>query len=35
MEKLSNPRKAIEYYRLSRWEKALDQADELEKQIQP
>lgn len=35
MEKLGNPLKAIEYYRLSQWETALKRADELEKQIQP
>ncbi len=35
MEHLGNPRKAIEYYRLSRWQPALDRANELEKQLQP
>jgi tetratricopeptide (TPR) repeat protein len=35
MEKLDNPRKAIEYYRLSRWQPALDRANELEKQFRP
>ena len=31
MEKLGDPQKAIEYYRLSRWEGALNRAKELEK----
>jgi tetratricopeptide (TPR) repeat protein len=35
MEKLGNPLKAIQYYRLSRWQGVLDRADELEKQLQP
>jgi tetratricopeptide (TPR) repeat protein len=35
MEKLGNLQQAIEYYRLSRWEKALERAQELEKQLSP
>jgi tetratricopeptide (TPR) repeat protein len=35
MEKLGDPRKAIEYYRLSRWQPALDRANELEKHLHP
>ena len=34
-EKLGNPEKAIEYYRLSLWGGALQRADELEKQLKP
>jgi len=35
MEKLGDPRKAIQYYRLSTWQVALDRADELAKQLKP
>ncbi len=34
-EKLGNPQKAIEYYRLSFWDGALKRAAELEKQLNP
>lgn len=33
MEQLGDPLKAIEYYRLSRWEGALRRADELEREL--
>ncbi len=32
-EKLGDPQKAIEYYRLSRWDGALKRADELEAEL--
>jgi len=35
MEQLGNPQQAIEYYRRSHWEGALNRADELEKQLIP
>ena len=35
MEKLGDPRKAIEYYRLSSYVDSLQRADELEKQLKP
>ena len=35
MEKLGDPQQAIEYYRRSHWEGALNRADELEKQLIP
>lgn len=35
MERLGNVQKAIEYYRLSRWEGALKRAEELENQLKP
>jgi tetratricopeptide (TPR) repeat protein len=35
MEKMGDPQKAIQYYRLSIQEKDLERADELEKELQP
>jgi len=35
LERLGDPRKAIEYYRLSDWEGASERIAELEKQLQP